>query len=134
MAMIWPEITDHRVFDISYLTWDECSYSQLLLHWGLSDPRIVELSETPQFSALICTVKPQSLAPHMPRTSSSVHNSSHRWTAPLHCHSDEHYGRKVTQIHDTPEAKFRFLKIITQCIELTTRYIEFRTRYIKFIT
>ena len=33
----------NRVFYIRSLTWDEWSYPQLLLLWGLSDPRIAEL-------------------------------------------------------------------------------------------
>ena len=34
----------NRVFDIRSLTWDEWSYPQLLLLWGLYDPRIAEPS------------------------------------------------------------------------------------------
>ena len=36
-------LTGNRLFYIRSCTWDECSYPQLMLLWGLSDQRIVKL-------------------------------------------------------------------------------------------
>ena len=36
------QTTDNRVFHIMFLTWDDWSYPQLLLLWGISDRRIAE--------------------------------------------------------------------------------------------